>query len=86
MLSITFPNLKKKYITEIYACRKLEIQTNDEAVKDMMEYIELGLYVTLKNGYISFENGVYSLNLRNGDKYIKSKNEVYDLLLGDLNK
>ena len=61
-------------------------KTNDEAVKDMMEYIELGLYVTLKNGYISFENGVYSLNLRNGDKYIKSKNEVYDLLLGDLNK
>ena len=61
-------------------------KTNDEAVKDMMENIELGLYVTLKNGYISFEDGVYSLNLRNGDKYIKSKNEVYDLLLEDLNK
>lgn len=61
-------------------------KTNDEAVKDMMENIELGLYVTLKNGYISFEDGVYSLNLRNGDKYNKSKNEVYDLLLADLNK
>ena len=61
-------------------------KTNDEAVKDMMENIELGLYVTLKKGYISFEDGVYSLNLRNGDKYIKSKNEVYDLLLEDLNK
>ena len=61
-------------------------KTNDEAVKDMMENIELGLYVTLKNGYISFEDDVYSLNLRNGDKYIKSKSEVYDLLLEDLNK
>ena len=61
-------------------------KTNDEAVKDMLENIELGLYVTLKNGYISFEDGVYSLNLRNGDKYNKSKNEVYDLLLADLNK
>lgn len=61
-------------------------KTNDEAVKDMMENIELGLYVTLKNGYISFEESVYSLNLRNGDKYIKSKSEVYDLLLEDLNK
>lgn len=61
-------------------------KTNDEAVKDMMENIGLGLYVTLKNGYISFEDDVYSLNLRNGDKYIKSESEVYDLLLEDLNK
>ena len=61
-------------------------KTNDEAVKDMMENIGLGLYVTLKNGYISFEDDVYSLNLRNGDKYIKSESEVYDLLLEAINK